>query len=101
MSDSSEIVITTHVGCLKFALACGHKDEIHGGRGERVADTEFSSAPGVVMILELENQGFFDAKNCIGIKIRALSIEVMSGYTRVAGGAYDEVKVRWPEIVAA
>ena len=25
----------------------------------------------------------------------------MGGYTRMPDGAYDEVKVRWPEIVAA
>ena len=85
----------------KFALACWYKDEIHGSRCERIADTEFSSPPGVVMVLEVENQGFFDAKNRIGIKIRTLSVKIMGGYTRVPGGAYDEVKVRRPEIVAA
>ena len=85
----------------KFALACWYKDEIHRSRSERIADTEFSSPPGVIMVLEVENQGFFDAKNRIGIKIRTLSVKIMGGYTRVPGGAYDEMKVRRPEIVAA
>ena len=53
------------------------------------------------MVLEVENQGSFDAKDRIGIKIRTLSVKIMGGYTRVPVGAYDEVKVRWPEIVAA
>jgi hypothetical protein len=53
------------------------------------------------MVLEVENQGFFDAKNRIGIKIKTLSVEIMGGQTLMPGGAYDEVNVRRPEIMAA
>jgi hypothetical protein len=81
------------VAVSKFDLACGHKDEVHGGRGERIADTEFSSPPGVVLVLEIEDQGFLHAKNSIGIKVRTLSVEIVGSYTRMPFDAYDEVKV--------
>ena len=43
----AKIAITPDVGCLQVRLSMSAPDEIHSSRGERIADTEFSSLPGV------------------------------------------------------